>query len=135
MFCVDILFCNSHAAMVSKFAIHFGNVRGLRANFFAVYSHINVHRPDVLALCETQVREDTDPQDFHVPGYHILSLFVSHRGLVVYVKNGIVFQSQQHLDSENPEFNSLWIKFRIETHVLHFGFLYRSPNRVDRRRP
>ena len=50
--------------MTGKLEIHFCNVRGLRANFFAVYAHLCVHRPSVLAVCETQVCEDADPMDF-----------------------------------------------------------------------
>ena len=111
-----------------RFRIDFGNVRGLRANFFFVYAHICVHRPDVFALCETQVSEDADPQDFHIHGYHLLSVFNFHRGLAIYIRNKIVYQCQQSIDMYNAEFNCLWVKFKIRAHLLAFGFLYRSPN-------
>lgn len=114
--------------MVGKFSLHFSNIRGLRANFFAVYAHVQIHRPNILALSETQVCEDSDPHNFHIPGYHIHSIFFSHRGLVVYVRDDVVFQSMQQLDTTDPEFTCLWLKFRINLHVTHFGFLYRSPN-------
>ena len=62
------------------------------ANFFSIYAHICVHRPDIFALCETQVLEDADPQDFHIPGYLLLSLFNFHWGLAMYIRNEVVYQ-------------------------------------------
>ena len=114
--------------MSGSFRLDYCNIRGLRTNFFSVYAHLCFHRPDVFALCETQVSGDSDPQDFHIPGYHLLSLFIFHRGLVVYIRDNVVYQHQQHFDCNDAEFNSLWVKFKIRSHILHFGFLYRSPN-------
>ena len=46
----------------------------------------------------------------------------------MYIRDNVVYQHQQHLDCNDAEFNSLWVKFKIRSHILHFGFLYRSPN-------
>ena len=114
--------------MTGKFEIHFCNVRGLRANFFSVYAHLCIHRPSVLAVCETQVCEDADPMDFHMSGYTFLSAFFPHRGLAIYIRNDIVYQSQQHLFTSDAEFSALWLKFKVQSHIAHFCFVYRSPS-------
>ena len=82
--------------MIGKIEIHFCNVRGLRANFFSIYAHLYIHRLSVLVVCETQVCAAADPMDFYISGYTLLSVFFPHRVLAIYIRNDIVFQSQQH---------------------------------------
>ena len=116
--------------MSGGFRLDFCNVRGLRANFFAVYAHLHSHHPSLLALSETQVCEDADPLDFYVPGYHLLPAFSSHRGIALYIRSDIAFKVQQSRVTDRM-FNTPWVKLNISGHVFHFGFVYRSPN-LDR---
>lgn len=114
--------------MMQEFRIDFCNIRGLRANFFAVYAYVSLHKPHVMALNETQVCEGADPLDFHMPGYRLLPLFSPHRGLALFIRNDVAYQYQEQFSVTDAEFSSLWVKFKIRSHVLHFCFLYRSPN-------
>ena len=77
---VSNLLKTKYSIMTGKLEIQFWNVHGLRAIFFSVYANLCVHRPSMLAVCETQVCEDADPMDFHMPGYTFLSAFFPHRG-------------------------------------------------------
>lgn len=112
-----------------KFRVDVSNVRGLRANLFAVYVHITRYKPAVLALGETQVGENTDFSDLNLPGYNLVPLFFLHRGLVIYVRSDVAYQIQpQYGSCSNPEFNFLWLKFHVRKHLIHYCFIYRSPN-------
>lgn len=113
---------------MDRFRIDFSNICGLRANFDSALAHIRVHRPNVFALCETQVSTNCDPCNFRIAGYNLLPLFVNHRGLAIFIRDDVGFQYQQHLNSSVNEFNTLWVKFKLRSHTMHFGFVYRSPN-------
>ena len=91
--------------MTDKFVIHFCNIRGLRANLFSVYAHLCIHKPAVLAVCETHVCECADPLDFHMNGNTFLSAFCPNRGIAIYIRNAIVYQCQQHLFTSDAEFS------------------------------
>ena len=82
----------------------------------------------MLAVCKTQVCEDADPMHFHMSGYLFLSAFFPHRGLAIYIRNDIVYQSQQHLFTSDAEFSALCLKFKVQSHIAHFCFVYRSPS-------
>ena len=82
----------------------------------------------MLAVCETQVCEDADPMDFHMPGYTFLSVFFPHRGVAIYISNDIVYQYQQHLFTSDAELSAVWVKFKVQAHIAHFCFVYRSPS-------
>ena len=66
--------------------------------------------------------------DFHMSGYTFLSAFFPHRGLAIYIRNDIVYQSQQHLFTSDAEFSALWLKFKVQSHIGHFCFVYRTPS-------
>ena len=71
------------------------------------FALICVHRPDVFALYETQVSGDADPQDFHMPDYHLLSLLNFHRALAMYIRIEVVYQFQQSISIYGAEYNCL----------------------------
>ena len=81
-----------------------------------------------MAVCETQVCEDSDPMDFHVPKYTLLPLFSAHKGLVLFIRSDVAYQCQQQLNTLDAEFSSFWVKFKIQGRILHFCFVYRRSN-------
>ena len=114
--------------LVENFRIDLTNIRGLRANFLALDAHTRYHKPCIMAVNETQVCQDADSQDFHIPDYCLLPLFVPHRGLALFIRNDIAFQIQQQYNITDPEFTAQWVKLRVNKQIIHFCFLYRSPN-------
>ena len=48
----------------------------------------------------------------------------------IYISNDIVYQCQQHLYlfTSDAEFSALWVKFKVQAHIVHFCFVYRSPS-------
>src|SRR3978361_283286 len=57
---------NGFSAVASKptsncFSINYANIRGVSSNINAVQQHLQMERPHILALTETQVSPDTKP--------------------------------------------------------------------------
>ena len=49
--------------------LSFTNIRGLRLNFVDCESFLESNSPDILALCETNLGESIDSDNFSVRGY------------------------------------------------------------------
>ena len=49
--------------------LSFMNIRGLCLNFVDCESFLESSSPDILALCETNMDDSTDPGNFSVRGY------------------------------------------------------------------
>ena len=49
--------------------LNFSNIRGLRFNFVKCESFFELNFPDILALCETNLDESVDSDNFSVRGY------------------------------------------------------------------
>ena len=70
------------------------NIRGLRSNFVDCKSFLESNSPDILALCETNLVDSTDSDNFSVGGYLPLIRKNSSthlHGPAVYVKERIPF--------------------------------------------
>ena len=80
-----------------------------------------------MAVCETQVRGD-NPENFNMPGYSLLPFFSPRRGLALYIRSDVAYQCQQQYNMSDPEFSAFWVKLKIQTRIVHFCFIYRSPN-------
>ena len=114
--------------MGDNFRIDFSNIRGLRANHFAVHAHVFRFRPNIMAVCETQVFDDSESSNYQIPGYSLLPLFFPRRGLALYIRSDVAYQCQQQFRQSDPEFSTLWVKLKLPSRVLHLCFVYRSPN-------
>ena len=49
--------------------LSFTNIRGLRLNFVDCESFLESNSPDILALCETNLDDSIDSDNFSVRGY------------------------------------------------------------------
>ena len=114
--------------MGEDFRIDVSNIRGLRANHFAVYAHVRRFRPNIMAVCETQVFDDSEASNYQISGYSLLPLFFPRRGLALYIRSDVAYQCQQQLSQSDPEFSALWVKLKLPARILHFCYIYRSPN-------
>jgi len=111
--------------MESNFLLQFSNIRGLACNFHSVEAHLNSERPAILALSETQVVGDDTK--YNINGYTLVPLFIPHRGVALYIRSNVAFNTLHDLKSSNPIFHYLWVKLRVENASIFFCFLYRSP--------
>ena len=74
--------------------LSFTNIWGLCSNFVDCESFLESNSPDILALCETNLDDSTDSENFSVRGYLPLIWEDSSthmHGLTVYVKGGLPF--------------------------------------------
>ena len=80
----------------------FTNLRGLRSKFVDCVSFLESNSPDILALCERNLDDSTDSDNFSVRGYLPLIRKDSSthmHGLAVYVKEGLPFAWDLSLES------------------------------------
>ena len=71
----------------------FMNIRGLRSNSVDWESFLEAYSLDILALCETNLDDSIDSDNFSVRGYHLLigkDSSTHMYGLTVYVKKGSI---------------------------------------------
>ena len=119
--------------MVQNLLICFANVRGLRKNFDFVESFLGKNRPDVLALCETNLDSTVSSSSLGVDGY--LPLFrkdsCTHmHGLGVYVRDSL--PSARAYDYESPSHSFMCFKLLLFGSAAYYLFIvYRSPASQD----
>ena len=109
--------------------LSFTNIRGLRSNFVDCESFLESNSPDILALCETNLDDSIDSDNFSVRGYLPLIRKDSSthmHGLAVYVKEGLPFA--RDLSLENSADSYLCFRLALLHSVSYFFFLYRSPS-------
>ena len=85
--------------------------------------------PDLLALCQTNLDDSIDSDNFSVMGYLplIRKDSITHMyGLAIYVEEGLPFA--QDLSLENCEDSHLCFWLALLCLVPYFFFLYRSPS-------
>ena len=110
--------------------LSFTNIWGLRSNFVDCESFLESDSPDILALCETNLDDASDPGNFSVRGY--LPLIRTHtvthmHGLAVYVKEGLPFARDLSLENESADsYLCFWLALLYS--VFYFFFLYQSPS-------
>ena len=109
--------------------LSFTNIQGLRSNFVDCESFLESNSPDILALCETNLDDSIDSDNFSVRGYFPLVRKDSGsrmHGLAVYVKEGLPFVWD--LSLENYVDSYLCFRLALLHSVSYFLFLYRSPS-------
>src|SRR3978361_934405 len=104
---------NGFSAVASKptsncFSINYANIRGVSSNFNAVNQHLQMERPHILALTETQVSPDTNHIHLGCPGYDLNSRFRHKGGLCVYARDGISCPRMGALEPRN--FDVMWFQ-------------------------
>ena len=109
--------------------LSFTNIRGLCSNFVDCESFLESNSPDILALCETNLDDSLDSDNFSVRGYLPLIRKDSSthmHGLAVYVKEGLPFA--RDLSLENSADSYLCFQLALLHSVSYFFFLYRLPS-------
>ena len=109
--------------------LNFRNIRGLCSNFVDCESFLESNSPDILALCETNLDDSIDSDNFSVRGYLPLIQKDSSthmHGLAVYVKEGISIAWD--LSLENSADSYLYSRLALLHSLSYFFFLYRSPS-------
>ena len=82
--------------------LSFSNIRGLRSNFVDCESFLESNSPDILALCETNLDDPIDSDNYSVRCYLPLIRKDSSthmHGLTVYVKEGLPFAWDLYLEN------------------------------------
>ena len=101
------------------------SIRGLRSKFVDCESFLESNSPDILGLCETNLDDSTDSDNFSVRGYLPLIRKDSSthmHGLAVYVKEGLPFV--RDLSLENSADSYLCFRLALLHSVSYFFFLY-----------
>ena len=109
--------------------LSFTNIRGLRSNFVDCESFLESNSPDILALCETNLDDSIDSDNFSVRGYLPLIRKDSSthmHGLAVYVKEGLPFAWDLSLENSADSYLCFWLA--LLHLVSYFFFLYWSPS-------
>ena len=109
--------------------LSFTNIRGFRSNFVDCESFLESNSPDILALCETNLDDSIDSDNFSVRGYLPLIRKDSSthmHGLAVYVKEGLPFAWD--LSLENSADSYLCFQLALIPSVSYFFFLFQSPS-------
>src|SRR3978361_1645046 len=83
------------------FSINYANIEGVSSNINAVHQHLQMERPHILALTETQVGPDTNHIHLECPGYDLNSRFRHQGGLCVYARDDISCQRRATLEPRN----------------------------------
>ena len=101
--------------------LSFTNIWDLRSNFFHCESFLESNTPDILALCETNLDESIDSDNFSMRSN--LPLIRKHcgthmHGLTVYVKEGLHFA--QDLSLENSVDSYLCFRLAVLHSVSYF---------------
>ena len=110
-------------------ALSFTNIWGLCSNFLDCESLLESNSPNIHVLCETNLDDSIDSSNFSVRGYLplIRKDSSSHmHGLPVYVKEGLPFAQDLHLENSADSYLCFWLAFLHS--VSYFFFLYWSPS-------
>ena len=108
--------------------ICYTNVRGLRGNFTDLEAFMLKNKPDIFALCETNLHEDVLDADVQLPGYlpiHRKDSGNMH-GLGVYVKSNLPIAREYTLEDEKESF--MCFRLALLHTTTYIFFLYRSPS-------
>ena len=125
----------SKASKRDNFELHnslklsFTNIWGLRSHFVNCESFLESNSPDTLPLCETNLDDSIDSDNFSVRGYLPLIQKYSSthmHGLAIYVKEGLPFACD--LSLENSADSYLCFQLALLHSVSYFFFLYRPPS-------
>ena len=109
--------------------LSFTNIRGLRSNFADCESLLESNSPDILAICEANLDDSNDSDNFSVRGYLPLIRRDSSthmHGFAVYLKEGL--PCARDLSLENTADSYLCFRLALLHSMSYFFFLYRSPS-------
>ena len=121
----------SKACKPDNFELHnslklsFTNNRRLPSNFVDCESFLESNSPDIFALCETNLDDSIDTDNFSVRGYLPLMRKDSGthmHGLAVYVKEGLLFA--RDLSLENSADSYLRFPLTLLYSMSYFFFLF-----------
>ena len=104
------------------------NVRGLRGNFTDLEAFMHKNKPDIFALCETNLHDNTQDSDFQLPGYlpiHRKDAGHMH-GLGVYAKSNLPIAREPTLEEDNESY--MCFRLALLHSTTYIFFLYRSPS-------
>ena len=107
--------------------LSFVNIWGLCSNFVDCESFLESNSPDILALCETNLDDSIDTDNFSVRGYLplIQKDSTTHiHDLAVYFKEGLPFAHDLFLENSSDSYLCFWLVLLHS--VLYFFFLYQS---------
>ena len=96
--------------------LSFTNIRGLRSNFVDCESFLESNSPDILALCETNLDDSIDSDNFSLRDYLPLirkDSIIHMHGLEVYVKGRLPFAWDLSLENSTGSY----LHFRLA--LLH----------------
>ena len=82
------------------------NVRGLRGNFTDLEAFMHKNKPDIFALCETNLHDNTQDSDFQLPDYlpiHRKDAGHMH-GLGVYAMSNLPIAREPTLEEDNESY-------------------------------
>ena len=102
------------------------NIRGLSKNINDVHRHLQIEKPDILALTETQVNSFTNTTYLLCPGYELHTRFRFKGGLCLYSKTNLSCQREKTL--EPNKFDVMWFKLDSQKQTKYLCCLYLSPN-------
>ena len=94
--------------------LSFTNIQGLRLNFVDCKSFLESNFPDILAVCETNLDNSIDSDNFSLRGYLPLIREDSSthmHGLTVYVKEGLPFARDLSLENSADSYVFDWLYF------------------------
>ena len=101
----------------------FTNTRGLRSNSVECESFPESNFPDILHLCETNLDDSIDSDNFSLRGYSplIRKYYITHmQVLAVYVKEGLL--AVQDVSRENSAHSYLCFRLPLLHSVSYFFF-------------
>ena len=119
--------CNFESQNYLK--LSFTNIRGIRSNFVEYECFLESNSPDTLALCETNLDDSIDSDNFSMTGYLPLirkDSITYMDGFIVHVKEGLPFARE--LSLENSTGFYLCCRLALLHLVSYFFFLYQSPS-------
>ena len=102
--------------------LSFTNIRGLRSNFADCESFLESNSPGILTLCESNLDDSINSDNFSVRGYLLLIRKGSSthmHGLAVYVKEGLPFARNLSLENSTDLF-MFWTGFTSLSVLLLF---------------
>ena len=106
--------------------LSFTNIWGLRSNFADCESFLESNSPDILPLCETNLDDSIDSDNFSVRGYLPLiwkNSSIHMHGFAVYVKEGLPFARDVSLENSADSY----LFSTGFTSLSYSFFLYWSP--------
>ena len=108
--------------------VYYTNVRGLREKFTDLEAFMLKNKPEIFALCETNLHHDIQDSDFQLPGYLAIHRKVVGRmhGLGVYVKINLPIARESILQDENKSY--MCFRLALLRSTTFIFFLYRSPS-------